>query len=376
MMQACQVLVLLACASVGFSQCSDGQCAERLVAEPLEDDADVGSLVQLRAPYTQPKEPDLPLLVFGTAVTSFHNASIWVYEKAMRVLGYEVKVIYQYEHEKMYPMFTGHRGILGGCKTEGCSELCAENGLGDKSPCLDFVVDANIPLNHAKYLEAYQDVFDVVGTSYGDFYISLFTPKYSKFRTIEEAAKSKKVQKTIIGFKTGYENDCATYYCPVCGTGDLPYITQPPLGPTFKYKSYSCPDFEKVMERKLRKKKQFIALMFTPSAWLAKFDQMRALDLQNYTYLITPNSGKALLRKEARHKFSPKAQAVLQAVFIGMKDVQDIDGWAHGYNNDPPGPLCDYQSFNAACSEEAAEKWVRRNQNIGNVKGKWPSYFW
>jgi len=378
------VFALLACSSLVYAQCRDGQCADRL---SFEGDAEEGSLVQLRrhegagAPNLNPTDPHLPLLVFGTAVTSFHNVTMQVYAKAMRLLGYQVKVIWQYPHDKMYTMFVGGGGLAAKppCKDDGCSELCAENGLGNKSPCIDFTVDANIPINHDKYIEAYQDEYNVIGTAYNPFFINLFTPRYSKFRTLTGAAASSTVEKKIIGFKTGIENNCSTFFCPVCGTGKVEYITGPPLGTNgFSYEAFRCDEFEKVMEGKLREKSEFIVFMFTPSAWTARFPEMVPMDLQNYSYQIKPSSGKSLLRKASAHKFSEKARAVLQGLYIGKEGVEQMDGWAHGFNNDPPGPLCEYQSFNHACAAEAADKWIKQNQNYNalGVKGSWPSFFW
>jgi len=344
---------------------------------PLEKvQAPATSLLQT-AQRTRAANRNKQKLILGTAVTSFHNVTIWVYEKAMRLLGYEVQVISQYPHEKLYPMFTGHEGIAGGCKTEGCEELCEENGLGLTSPCVDFVVDSNIPINHAKWLEDYTNLFSSVGTAFSTFYISLFTPEYSKFRTLTEAAKAPNVSKTIIGFKTGVENDCASFYCPVCGTGELDYITEPPLGNAgFTYTAYRCDEFSEEMNKRLAKKEEFIALMWMPSAWLFKFPTMRQIDLQNYTYQIKPNSGKALIRNAARYKFSPKAQSLLQAIYVGQDSVQDMDGWAHGWGSE--GALCPYLSFNNVCAEEAAQKWINENQNnlTTGEHGVWPMFFW
>lgn len=374
--------LLLACSSLVSAQCLEGQCPDRLSSE---GDAEEGSLVQLRrhtgagAPNLNPTDPDLPLLVIGTAVTSFHNVTAWVYERALRVLGYQVQIVNQYNHANMYPMFVGHGGLRAGCRDDGCSEHCEEQGLGNKSPCIDFSVDANIPINHDTYLEAFQDEFDVIGTAYDPFSIGLFTPRYSKFRTLTEAAASSTVQKEIVGFKNGVEFDCATFFCPVCGTGDVDYIVKPPLGTAgFSYEPVRCDEFEEHVEGMLREKIEFIAFMFTPSAWTARFPELVEMDLQNYSYQIIPVSGKALLRKASAHKFSNKARAVLQGLFIGAEGVKQMDGWAHGFNNDPPGPLCDYQSFNTACAEEAADKWIKQNQNYNTlgVKGTWPSNFW
>jgi len=324
-------------------------------------------------------------LIFGTPLAGYHNATMHVYAEAMRELGYEVDVISQYIHPILYPMFTGFGGTAAqppdaGCKENGCADKCAESGLGNKSPCIDFAVDSNIPVNHATWLKAYTDTFDVIGTAFETQYITLWAPKYTGWKTINCAAKALEkgnADDTIIGFKGGLENDCATLYCPKCGNGDLPYISGPPLSTAgYGYKSLYCPDFEKKVARKLKKKKNFVVLMWTPQVFSARFPELVPLDILNYTYLIKPNQGKAQVRKAARHKFSDKALSVLGAIFIGTEDVKMMDGWSHGVNNEPAGQLCHYESWNNNCALEAAQKWIRQNKDHGKTQGVWKTFFW
>jgi len=292
-------------------------------------------------------------------------------------LGYEVKLVFKYVHPQLYPMFTGFGGLDADCKKEGCADLCEAEGLGMQSPCLDFVVDSNIPVNHATWLKPYTDVYDVMGTAFESQFIGLFVPDYSGATTITEAATMPGFESTIVGFKGGDNDHCATLYCPKCGEGKLPYIEGPPLSTNgFTYESFFCPDFETEVAKKLENKDKFIVLMWTPMVWGARFPQLVPLDLEQYQYIIKPNVGKAQVRKDRRHKFSDKALSVLGAIFIGTEDVKAMDGWSHGFNNDPPGQLCEYESWDTACSQEAAQKWIKRNSDHGEVKGVWETFFW
>jgi len=292
-------------------------------------------------------------------------------------LGYEFKLVWKYVHPQLYPMFTGAGGLDAGCKKEGCADLCAESGLGDTSPCLDFVVDSNIPVNHATWLERPTDVYDVMGTAFEDQFIGLWAPDYAGVKSISEAALTPDFSRKILVFISGPGDGCNTMYCPKCGEGNLPYIKGPPLSTAgFTVDPVSCPEFETQIAAKLEKKEKFMVLMWTPSVWGARFPQLQALDLGGYEYIIKPNQGKAMVRKDARHKFSDKAISVLGAIFIGTEGAQQMDGWSHGFNNDPPGQLCDYSSWDHACSAEAAKKWIHMNKNHGTTKGVWETFFW
>lgn len=327
-----------------------------------------------------------PPIVLGSALAAYHNVSVWIYQKALKQLGYNnIKVVTNYEHEFAYAMFTGGGGLAAGCKDEGCSEYCEKAGVGSRSPCIDFMVDANIPVNHAVWLEPYQDQFDVMGTAFEDMYIGLFVPDYVGNRrfgrsitNISEAAVSPRMQKTIYSWKGGLENGCRAGFCPLCNIGKKEdWLTTGPLHAAgFNYVTYHCPDFETKIAQKLKNEEEFLVMALYPHFWLAKFPELVPLQLEQFRDNVKPNQGKAMIRKDSISKFSSKARSVLQAIFIGSENMQEIDGWSMGFGNDPPGRLCDYQTWNNNCAEEAAQKWIDRNQDSGSKRGVWPSFFW
>jgi len=389
MLRRLAAVALAALVAETLAECNGAECSDPVVKE-----GDAGSLLQVKQRSrcsSQPHDPnsawapcpdDKQVLIFGTPLASYHNATARVYKKAleqnMTGLGYEVILIWKYVHPILYPMFTGFGGVDKGlCKEVGCADKCREEGLGDTSPCIDFVVDSNIPVNHAEWIEPYQSQYDVIGTSFEKQFITLWAPRYAKFTNISQAAADPDVYKSIIGFNSGPGDNCDTLYCPKCGGGQLPFITGPPLSTAgFNFTGFPCPEYPKVIKSLINQRKKFLTLTWTPQVWPAAFPLLEPVGIEQYTPQFFPNEGKALIRTASKWKFSDKAYAVLGAVYIGTEGAQQMDAWSHGYNNNPPGNLCPYYSFNTACSEEAADKWISLNKDIGDVQGVWKTFFW
>jgi len=345
-------------------------------------------------PPSPPTPPTPPAgqgpFVFGTPLAGYHNVTVWVYKLAMLNLSssLDIKTIIL-PHPILYPMFLGPAAgnADGECKEDGCPEYCEQEGLGYTSPCIDFVVDSNIPVNHASFgLGDQKDLYDVMGTAFQSQWIGLWAPNYTNWKTIDDAAKVWWQTREIIGWKSDFGDGCNTQYCPKCGSGNLPFVTGEPLGPegaNYSYEAFPCLDFITQMEQRLAKGQFFLALQWIPQAMLAKFPQMVALDMGRYTNMVKPNVGKAQVNKASRAKFTYRQLALLGAIFLGTEEVQRMDGWSHGIDLPAGSPeqLCDYESWDNACSKEAAELWIKKNSNIdmgelGVKQGVYETFFW
>jgi len=385
-------VLLLGLAAVAEATCLGGQCASG-----VSDDGDSSALLQVKGAC--PPKDDAP--VFGSPLSGYHNVTIWVYHQAMVELGFKVKkVVFAYEHAILYPMFLG-KGGEDVCEAEGCPEYCAKAGLGYKSPCVDFVVDSNVPVNHATWLKPYTDQFDVMGTAFESQYIALFAPDYTGWQTMYDAANNPPNKSPkIYGWQSGSGDGCDTLYCPKCGTQG--YITGAPFvaeGNTvnWTYEAFPCTDFKHEIGSRLKNREEFLVLMWTPQVFAEVFPQLVPLDMS--PFWNKPNVGKAQVRKDSRHKFTDKALAVLGAVFIGSQGVKQMDAWSHGFNlsqgeypygggskggskggkgSEGHHPLCPSESWDSNCALEAAELWIKRNKDHGKDQppGVWPTFFW
>merc|ERR1712228_96427 len=107
----------------------------------------------------------------------------------------------------------------------------------------------------------------------------------------------------------------------------------------WNYVTYACPDFEKHIEKKLEQQEGFLVTSPYPHFWLARFPQLKAVNMETLASTVKPNQGKVMIRKDSIGKLSDKARSVVQAIFVGSADMQKMDGWSMGIDNDPPGPL-------------------------------------
>lgn len=389
-------VLFLGFAAAAGATCIGGQCAK-------DEDNDAAALMQF-GPLPTPAPGGV---VFGTPLSGYHNVTVYVYVEAMKRIGFPIReVVVKYEHPVMYPMFLG-KGGTDVCEAEGCPEKCAEVGLGYRSPCIDFVVDANIPVNHASYIKAYQDQYLVMGTAFETQYIALWAPAYTGWKTLDDAAaaaNSGNVQApaTIWGQMADVGDGCDTLYCPKCpGAG---YITGEPLvsasnTQNWTIKQYKCTEFIENINQKLDREENFLVQYWTPNV-LANFFNDRLIPLDMYPYITQPNQGKALIRRDSIKKFTDVAYAALGAIYIGTDDVRAMDAWSHGFNvtgrftpppfppsNLPnsggqgPNPLCEHMTWDNNCALEAAQRWINLNSDYerpdGQIQpGVWESYFW
>lgn len=422
-----RAIFFLGFAAVAKATCLGEQCAS---GQPGEE-GDAAALMQFQKfgplPTPAPTPDWSKEVVIGTPLSGYHNVTIWTYYLALKNVSFDVyKVIYEYEHPILYPMFTG-KGGEDVCEKEGCPDKCNESGLGYRTPCVDFVVDANIPVNHASYIKAYQDQYLVMGTAFETQYIALWAPAYTGWKTLYDAQDAGNAMKlpntpTIYGQIAGVDEGCDTLYCPKCpGQG---YITGAPLVDAMNvqnwtYTDYSCEEFIAEIEKKLDAKEEFLVQYWTPNV-LANYFVDRIVELDMSPYVNKPNQGKALVRRDSISKFTDVAYAALGAVFLGTEDVRTMDAWSHGFNvtNDYTGygpppkllcpwqggktgkggkggkggdvpysggqgpcPLCDYMSWNQNCGIEAAKMWIEQNTDrvLGDgttQPGVWESFFW
>jgi len=388
------VLAILASVHEGVADSlQEGQCSDEVVG----GEGDAGSLLQVRSECGATPCPKSRTIVIGAIKTVFHNVTGFVYAKALEQLGLEVQVVHAYGHYQLYPMFTGKtKGADNSCTEEGCAELCEAQGLG-KSPCIDLLVDSQVPGYHGGLVAYANKSWGMAGTAFESWYQTLYVPNYAGVKTLSEAAASKDLGKIIYGFSPGLPGDgCEAMYCPACpgaagvdNENSFPYIFGEPLKSAgYTFKSLPCKKYKKTIARKLRKKQGFLAYAWHLSPWNAFFgSEWSTLDLEqyrDYTYIIPRTGkpsiappGKALLRNAARHKFSDTALGVVAGIFIGDEGVTDMTGWAIA------GGLCTSQSWDTACAAEAADKWINQN-NITDGTGPsgagqygvWPSFFW
>jgi len=424
-----RTVFFLGLAAVAKATCLGEQCASGQIGE----EGDAAALMQFQKfgplPPSPRPEPFKPTpapspdwsneVVIGTPLSGYHNVTIWTYYLALKNVSFHVhKVIYEYEHPILYPMFTG-KGGEDVCEAEGCPDKCAESGLGYRTPCVDFVVDANIPVNHASYIKDYQDQYLVMGTAFETQYIALWAPAYTGWKTLFDAQDAGNAMKLpskpmIYGQIAGVDQGCDTLYCPKCPEGG--YITGAPLVDesnvqNWTFEAYSCEEFIAEIEKKLDAKEEFLVQYWTPNV-LANYFVDRIVELNMSPYVNKPNQGKALVRRDSISKFTDVAYAALGAVFLGTEDVRTMDAWSHGFNvtNDYTGfgppppldckgrkdgkggdvpysggqgpcPLCDYMSWNQNCGLEAAQMWIDQNSDRtlddGTYQpGVWPSFFW
>jgi len=377
-MKLVQLVASLSCVTAVAASCQGAQCGSGTV--PGED-SDAGALLQVHRAGFGPL-PHKRKLIFGTPLSGYHNVTVWVYEQAMVKLGHEVQVISKYEHAILYPMFIGEGGQGDVCEEDGCAEVCRAEGFAT-SPCVDFVVDSNIPVNHATWLEAYTDQFNVIGTAFVDQAIGLYAPNYTGWTTLSDAVGPdvSEADRSVLGFKSGEGDGCNTLYCPKCYL--QPYLKGPPLlsetnTMNWTYVDYLCPEFDRNVAALLAEQKEFLVQMWNPQVFRVRFPDLVALNMEQYTPLLEPNHAKALIRKDRRYLFDIDAISVLGAIYLGDADVAKMDAWAHGI--DLPagrtGQLCDYESWDNNCAKEAAQLWIELNSNHGEVKGIWEMFFW
>jgi len=264
----------------------------------------------------------------ATPVASFHNATLQVYKKVLEDRGYKVNAITAINHAEMYPFFTGAHG---------------------KKPYVDMVVSSDLPNNHAPWLKNYTDAYDVVGTCYELLSIFLSAPSYTGITSLSEAAKSKDVDKKIIGFDI---DPCAR--CPDLANE---WIAKRLKG--FTYTAMSMKELKAALTEKIAAKTSFLTTMWAPTYWNAIFPALKKLDMEEFEPSLF-NQGKALIRKAAKDKFDSKTLSVLSAVFLGTDTINKLDLSVYkkqqaGSNNAP---------------EEAALEWIAANRNTYDM------FFW
>lgn len=241
-------------------------------------------------------------IVLATPVATFHNATLQVYKAVLEQHNLTVRTVTNIEHAIMYKYFTG-------------------NG-GETEQCIDMVVSSDLPNNHAPWLKAFTDQYNVVGTCYELLQIFLAAPGYANMKSLTQLAASKDVNKTIIGFEI---DPCAR--CP--GLADT-WIKE--RLPGFTYLPLSQDALRAELQHKIAAKEIFVSTWWQPSKWAGEFPTMHRLDMEEYTAQLF-NQGKALIRKSSLKKFPPQALSAVGAVFLGTDvvgklayDAQQIGG--------------------------------------------------
>jgi len=344
-----------------------------------------------RTPTAPAPTPEDKKIVLGVIKTAFHNVTGWVYALALEHYGMDYQVVDAYGHYQIYPMFTGYGkppdGFEPACDAEGCPNLCEAQGLGYRTPCIDFLTDSQFPGYHnglvlpAAPAAPESAPWSTWGTAFEYWQQTLYAPKYSGIETIDQAARSAETLNfTVLGFETAAEGQkCEAMYCPACpgaagvdNAASFPYIFGPPLNESgFKFTAYPCEEYLRIVSEKINNKEDFLTYGWALTPWMSLFPELQEISLvaddggynyRDYTYIIPRNDapwvrtpGKSLMRKAALHKFPPAVSATMSAIFIGNQGVIDMCGWAL------TGNLCPSQSWDSACAKEAAQKWVAQN---------------
>lgn len=360
---------------------------------------------------TTVKAPEDKKIVLGVIKTAFHNVTGWVYALALEHHGMDYQVVDDYGHYQIYPMFTGYgkppAGSEPACDAEGCPNLCEAQGLGYRTPCIDFLTDSQFPGYHnglvlpaAPANNPESTPWSTWGTAFEYWQQTLYAPKYSGIETVDQAAKAAETLNfTVLGFETAAPGQkCEAMYCPACpgaagvdNAAAFPYIFGPPLNESgFKFTAYPCEEYVRIVSEKIKNKEDFLTYGWALTPWMSLFPELQEISLvadgSNYrdlTYIIPRNDapwvrtpGKSLMRKAASHKFPPAVSATMSAIFIGNQGVIDMCGWAL------TGNLCPSQSWDSACAKEAAQKWVAQNTvynpdaGAQSQYGTWNSFFW
>ena len=231
-------------------------------------------------------------VILATPHATFHNATLQVYRTLLEQHGVNVRTVTGVEHHLMYPYFTGDNGT---------------------KQCVDLVVSSDLPNNHAPWLKAHTNQYEVAGTCYELLQIYLAAPVYAQIPNITALSESKMVNKTIIGFA---QDPCAR--CP-----DLAAQWIKERLPGFSYQSYAVNELKGVLEAKLAAGEHFVSTWWAPSEWAGLFPSMKRVDMEEFTKDLF-NQGKALVRKTSKSKLPPAALQAYGAVFLGTATVSEL----------------------------------------------------
>jgi len=239
----------------------------------------------------------MPPIVIGSPVGSFHNATLQIYAQVLRDMGHTVTTVTDIQHAEMYPHFTG---------------------AGGASRYIDMVVSSDLPNNHVTWLGDYKDTFNVVGTCYDLLQIYLAAPSYTGIKTLSEVKDAPGMNKTLIGFDI---DPCAR--CPDLANTWI----KEELGAGFTYLPFSQKDLENELKRKLAAKEVFATTFWAPTYWDTLFPELQQLDMGKFGPMLF-NQGKALVSTASPLVTNTSYARTLRAVssvFIGTKEVSKMD---------------------------------------------------
>jgi len=272
------------------------------------------------------KEAAAPIVI-ATPVGSYHNATLQVYAQLLRDMGHTVTEVTDIPHAKMYPHFTGADGA---------------------NRYIDMVVSSDLPNNHATWLGAHKDTFNVVGTCYDFLQIYLAAPSYSGIKTLSEVKDAPGMNKTLIGFDIDP--------CAICPTLANKWIKEE-LGEGFTYMPFSQADLKTELTRKLAAKEVFATTMWSPTYWNALFPELQQLDMGRYTADLF-NQGKVVVSTASPLITDPANARTLRAVssvFIGDEQLTKIDYEIYKYKQKGGAEYDDAPYI-------AAQQWIKDNR--------------
>lgn len=272
------------------------------------------------------RPPPSKAVTIGTPGVSFHQCANMLAVRGLEQLGYNVTIVDDLPHRDMYPMFTG---------------------ANDTTISIDMVTGADLPYNHAEWLEPYTSEYAIVGTMNEATDIIVSASTGAGVTTVSDLGDP---PAGFIQTLIGLDEDT----CPACVTNGNEIIASVPGMENYTYESYNSTDFVKVVSAMEAAGDAFAVVWYVPTYLEAALPSLSKLTGDVAPFNET-NQGKTIVRYDSIHKFTPPALHFIGAVFAGNTNIvlMDVD-----VNDNGMSPA------------EAADEWISQNQNM------WDMFFW
>lgn len=244
----------------------------------------------------QKPTPPYKAVTIGTPGVSFHQVANMLAVRGLEQLGYTVTIVDQLPHRDMYPMFTGANGT---------------------TISIDMVTGADLPYNHAEWLEPYISEYAAVGTMNEATDIIVSVTAGAGVTTVSELGNP---PTGFIQTLIGLDEDT----CPACVTNGNEIIASVPGMEDYTYEAYNSSEFVKVVSAREAAGEAFAVVWYVPT-----YLNDALPSLSQLTGDVAPfnesNQGKTLVRYDSLHKFTPPALHFIGAVFAGNTNIVDMD---------------------------------------------------
>jgi ABC-type proline/glycine betaine transport system substrate-binding protein len=253
-------------------------------------------------------------LTLGTPGVSFHQCANRLAVRGLERLGYTVTVVDQLPHRDMYPLFTGPNATV------------------------DAVTGADLPYNHAQWLEPAKDEFSVVGTmnEATDIIVSV-TAGAGVAAVSELGAPPAGFVRVLVGLD---ENTC-----PACVTNGNALIASVPGMENYTYEAHNSSDLIATVGARAAAGEAFAVVWYVPTYLNGALPGLTRLAGDVAPFDQT-NQGKTLVRNDRLDKLTPAAVQFLGAVFAGNAHIVEMDTWVNAGGLAPT---------------EAADRWIAEN---------------